>query len=445
MRYVVATLCWFAACASVSVAQQLPPMPPPPPGWQAPATATAPVQSSVNVVPIRVIVRDTSGKVVTNLQRENFVVTQDGKPQTVANFAVMSGGVNAQPSQTEQIAPSSAGGAEASAPAPPPNHEIHLVVLLFDDLQLDMPSLSRAKVAADKFIDASQSPDTRFAILTSSGESQTEFTPDVAELHKAIAGLAMRQMGALSVVKPGQCPPMSFYEAELIAVENDAAAEGTAEAQTIDCAHLDPRAGQQADSIALEMAQQVVMAGSTAAQSTLRRLADVITRLAPLPGQRSIVLISPGFLTYTFEQNISDMLNRASNASITINTLDARGLYTSEPIGDITQDVPAFSSVHMDGSENAYHAAEFMQMDFIMRDLAAGTGGVAFINNNDLYAGFVKTAAKPEMTYLLAYTPVNLKSDGKFHVIKVKLTGPGTEHYKVQARRGFIAPKKKLK
>jgi hypothetical protein len=78
--------------------------------------------------------------------------------------------------------------------------------------------------------------------------------------------------------------------------------------------------------------------------------------------------------------------------------------------------------------------------DDVMRDLAYGTGGIAFLNNNDLYAGLQQTAGRPDVSYLLAFSPVGLKNDGKFHTIKVKLTGK--EHYTVQARRGFFAPKK---
>ncbi len=41
---------------------------------------------------------------------------------------------------------------------------------------------------------------------------------------------------------------------------------------------------------------------------------------------------------------------------------------------------------------------------------------------------------------MLAYSPIGLKNDGRFHNIKVTLTGK--QHYNVQARRGFFAPKK---
>jgi hypothetical protein len=76
----------------------------------------------------------------------------------------------------------------------------------------------------------------------------------------------------------------------------------------------------------------------------------------------------------------------------------------------------------------------------VLSDLAYSTGGFYFRNNNDLDAGFRTTAAEPEASYLLAFVPSNLKNDGKFHTLSVKLATK--EKYTVQARRGFFAPKR---
>jgi hypothetical protein len=76
----------------------------------------------------------------------------------------------------------------------------------------------------------------------------------------------------------------------------------------------------------------------------------------------------------------------------------------------------------------------------VLSDLAYSTGGFYFRNNNDLDAGFQTVAAEPEVSYLLAFVPSNLKNDGKFHTLSVKVTTK--EKYTVQARRGFFAPKR---
>ena len=55
-----------------------------------------------------------------------------------------------------------------------------------------------------------------------------------------------------------------------------------------------------------------------------------------------------------------------------------------------------------------------------MAQVAEGTGGEFFHNNNDLKAGFGRLAGSPG-AYILAFAPKDLKPDGKFHQLKVTL------------------------
>jgi hypothetical protein len=87
-----------------------------------------------------------------------------------------------------------------------------------------------------------------------------------------------------------------------------------------------------------------------------------------------------------------------------------------------------------------YRVMEQQVQSEVLSNLAYSTGGFYFYNNNDLDVGFRTTAAEPEVSYLLAFVPSNLKNDGRFHTISVKLTGK--EKYTVQSRRGFFAPKR---
>jgi hypothetical protein len=77
--------------------------------------------------------------------------------------------------------------------------------------------------------------------------------------------------------------------------------------------------------------------------------------------------------------------------------------------------------------------------DDLLATLADGTGGVFFHNNNDLEEGFRRAAQAPEYSYVLAFTPQNLKLDGSFHTLKVTLKN--AQKLTLQARRGYYAPK----
>jgi hypothetical protein len=199
-------------------------------------------------------------------------------------------------------------------------------------------------------------------------------------------------------------------------------------------------AQQQANSMVLSTVAEVLNAGQINTQYAVRRVMEVVRRVSALPGQRSIVLVSPGFLTSTFEYDVSEIIDKSNHANIFINTLDARGLYTVDPLGDITQNAPVRANAATSALSQQYRMTEQQVQSDVLAEFAYGTGGFYFRNNNDLDAGFRTTAAEPEVSYLLAFVPSDLKNDGKFHSLSVKLVTK--EKYTVQARRGFFAPKR---
>ena len=79
----------------------------------------------------------------------------------------------------------------------------------------------------------------------------------------------------------------------------------------------------------------------------------------------------------------------------------------------------------------------------MLAQVAEGTGGEFFHNNNDLKAGFGRLAGSPG-SYILAFAPKDLKPDGKFHQLKVTLAEKESA-YSIQARRGYFAPGMKLR
>jgi hypothetical protein len=70
--------------------------------------------------------------------------------------------------------------------------------------------------------------------------------------------------------------------------------------------------------------------------------------------------------------------------------------------------------------------------------LAQGTGGKFYHNRNDLDVGLREMIIAPDVSYLLTFSPVNLRANGSSHSIKVKL--PNSHGVKVEARRGYMAP-----
>jgi hypothetical protein len=150
-----------------------------------------------------------------------------------------------------------------------------------------------------------------------------------------------------------------------------------------------------------------------------------------LPGQRIIIMMSPGFFVTPSLRESGDIIDRATRANIVINSIDARGLYVSS-VFDVSN-----------GSMNPLRvqfvtAEESVQSD-VLAELADGTGGTFFHNRNDIDQGLLQAAQEPEVSYVLGFTPQNLKLDGKYHHLKVTLTGK--QKWNLQARRGYFAPR----
>jgi hypothetical protein len=177
--------------------------------------------------------------------------------------------------------------------------------------------------------------------------------------------------------------------------------------------------------------------GEHESRLALTVLRDVVRRLTVMPGQRAVVLVSPGFLTpFDLMQDRTDVIDRAIRANVLISALDARGLYTVIPGGDASQrgEDPSVATY-----KAQYESAAATQEADILAELADGTGGTFFQNSNDLVGGFKHVAVAPDYYYVLGYSPENLKLDGGFHRLKVTLKEGGK--FSLQARRGYYAPR----
>jgi hypothetical protein len=131
------------------------------------------------------------------------------------------------------------------------------------------------------------------------------------------------------------------------------------------------------------------------------------------------------------------MIDRANRAGIVIDSLDARGLYTPDLAGDISS--PTGDSYKTLGYKSTYRASAQSAQSAILEDFAYGTGGTYFHNRNDLDVALRQAVGAPATSYLLGFSPQNLKLNGSLHTLKVSLVGK--TKYSIQARRGYYAPR----
>ncbi len=190
---------------------------------------------------------------------------------------------------------------------------------------------------------------------------------------------------------------------------------------------------QQAQSAA----QQALSLGDAESRLVLGALKDTVRRISVTPGQRTLVLISPGFITPQLGDKVDEIIEKAVRSNVTINVLDARGLYAIDIMDEMSQQ-GGFNAL-LAQQEYLYATSSESSNQLVLGELADATGGTYFHNNNDLDEGFRRVASAPEYSYVLGFSPQNLKLDGRYHKLKVVLRDP--QEFTLQARRGYYAPK----
>jgi VWFA-related protein len=414
------------------------------------------LQAERNLVLVRVVVRDKSGAPVDGLRKEDFQLFDRGKPQTILNFSVEKPPLRRTERAAEAEKPAS-GQAAAKESGVFPEIAGRFLAIYFDDVHTPFEDLARPRDAADHYLAASLQAGDRVGVFTTSGQNQVDFTGDLAKVHQGLFELRPRP----SAPPTKTCANLSPYQAYLIYEEHDPTALDLATKEVLNncaVAPLPPADGGQAGVAAQQIvgaawqkAQRQAQGEATAtytqveaeSRAALRGIEALVRRMALLPGQRGVVIVSSGFLTERLQRELTEIIDRALRANVIINGLDARGLYTNPAIGDASKHPGVEGEM---GSADNWHALKGQMLSqgaslqsAGMQALAVDTGGVFFHNSNDLEAGFRRTAALPDAYYVLAFSPQNLRLDGAFHPLQVKLVSrPGLS---LQARRGYFAPR----
>jgi VWFA-related protein len=404
---------------------------------QQPAAANPPpvIKTSVSEVLVPVVVRDAQGNVIGNLTKEDFQLFDRGKPRVLTGFTAVKRAT--EPSGNSSL-PSAPNSFPAARQPPSPTVSQRFVIFLFDDLNLSIGDLAQVQQAITNVLDTSVSPSDMVAVLSSSGSNST-LTRDRAKLHKAISDLRVKNLYHLDA---HDCPNIDYYQSDLIINKNDGKALEAAVQDIFTCANLnatdptDPKQIEAAIRIARQAAQRAVDLGEQDFRYNLGFIRLIVSKMAALPGQRILILVSPGFLTPTADAMAlkSDVLDMAARANVIISAIDARGLYTA------TLDASQGGGNSRVGAQlqTQYRQDSMAQSADVMVELADGTGGTFFHNSNDQEAGFKSLLAVPEVLYLLSFSNADEKPNGSYHEIKVKVDRPGIT---VQARRGYFAPK----
>lgn len=352
-------------------------------------------RSGVDLVTLDVTVLNREGKPVTDLTQADFIVLENGKPQTIGAFASV---------QSPVFPPARAAWAKSAPVDVAVNNipEQRLLVLVIDDATLpqDPQMVRTAKIAARAFVEKLGPTDRTAIVFTRDNRSAQDFTYDKARLLAAVertsagnlAAGAVSLPGAARVVGPtGKASDLYYYLSSVNTLARVSEYLGTVPLRKKAIAWLS--IGVPLDTDALGDVTLSTYGGDT---------------MASVEAERDIIIA------------MRRAIDRARRGNVAIFGISPAGI---------------------DGVRNynlAHPRSQLpsgRQFNEFLQSMASNTGGRAFIDRNDVLPGIEQVFSETSSYYLLGYAPNPRGNDGAYRRIEVKTTRPGLE---VRTRPGYF-------
>jgi VWFA-related protein len=421
----------FAAAAGASAwlgAQQAPPVPAPSPQTLQQPQVTFRLEA--DYIEVDAVVTDAQGNVVRNLQREDFEVLEDKRPQAIDVFSFVDIPLERADRPLYRPAP-----VEPDVVTNERELEGRIYVLLLDSNHVPAANSYLVKKAARLFIDRYFGANDLASVVhaqTGSVDDNQEFTSSKPALRAAVEKFIGEKVRSKA---------LNVYD------------------------YIGMRAGRGFDPG--EAKDPHMLERAAKADATIDAIMRVSKYMAGIRGRRkAVVLFSEGLdfnlddtigprttggLSNPFGDNTANeaihaaairdhmqaMYEVATRANVAIYSIDPRGVASESDsllqVTGIPDGVPAEV-----GALTRSVRDELLRGLGTLRTFSEVTGGVAHVGTNDFDAGFRRIVLENSSYYVLGYHPAALKHDGKFHEITVRVKRPGVQ---VRARRGYYAVK----
>ncbi len=391
-------------------------------------------------VPVNVIGRD--GQPVRGLTAEDFEVFDGGDRQTITDFEMID--LSSTEAETRRMDSRRIETLGAAA-------RRHFL-LLFDLSFASPTSILKARLAARDFLLDSLHPADLAAVATYSLEAGPKlvltFTPDRAQLARAIDTLGLRngfdarERDPLRfIIDPGQ---------DLLASGSSSGLGGGATSEVRE--QRDQMISEQLKAITFsaDQSQRAFEVGRIS--SYARALGEMARALNAVQGRKHILFFSEGFesrhLVGNREEAAEDSVNSIEGRIQYVDT-DSRYGNTSlqkdlsrmleefrragcviqaVDVGGLRGNVDATGKTKVNGQESLFY-------------MANETGGELFKDANDLGDQLDRVLTRTSITYLLTFQRNDLKQDGDYHRLRVKLKAPQAQGARVSHRSGYYAPR----
>jgi len=390
-----------------------------------PPDQTEAVRLRTELVQVQVVVTDKQGRVIGELRKEDFELLEQGRPQEVSFFSEER--VGAPPprpavSNTDQVAERTAGATGSAT-------QSRSIVLFFDTLHLSGPSLVRARLSVNQFVDEQVTDQDTVVVAASSGVFGIFQNPgrNRVAIHRLIERINEFDASGQSNFTP--------YLAAMVK-QGDRAALAVA----IQVLASEEGAIAAVPEIVRMKATEVLEIASYKRQSALGVLSAVAERIMGMQGQRLLILMSDGFTmrnTYGAPDSgdVQSTISKAVRSGVIIYSIDVKGLEVDAEF-DASRPTANGGST-MTGRLSSYMSASARDRQDAINALAQDTGGKAFFNTNDLNAVLRKAIDLNRAYYSLAYYPPADNGSKDFRRIAVRVKSH--PEYNVRAQKGYFA------
>ena len=401
--------------------------------------SVATFQAKARVVIEDIVVTNSKGEPIPGLHKEDFEISEDSTPQTIATF---------EEHQAATVTP-------FKLPPMPPHVYTNfpliekadsLNVLLLDSLNTPVADQNYVHQQMIKYL-ATIPPGTRVAVFTLASRlrmlqgATTDSSLLLAVLNEKKAGTHASPLLASNAETDADKEHINFMESESMSP----AATNLTNVQ----AAVDP-----VNSIKQFLADTTAYETDSRTRLTLDSLQQLARYLSDTPGRKNVLWFSGSFPTgilpnpdlpdpssvvRSFEPEVRRTTALLASSQVALYPIAAEGLSTDSTYqvngGAIGQKRPSYEERDL---------IKQMKSDSVTRDsnhtvmemLAEDTGGTAFYNTNGLSDALARVINNGTRYYTLTYTPADKNMDGKFRHIHVKLRD---NKYKLAYRRGYFA------
>jgi VWFA-related protein len=381
----------------------------PPPGSGQPM-----FRSSTALVEVDAIVHDREGRFATGLRAEDFEIFEDGKPQNIQQFYM----VTHEP-----------GGSVTSEHADATDYRARRVfVILFDEGHLANDSLMRVKEGAAAFVRDRMGPDDVGGVFVNGGMYKGRLTSDKGQLLAGVHAVRPAFDNRQALLAP-------FEQFPRIPGERDATRIAEGARELVDAlgikacreyrAECELNGGlNQVENLIEQKARLYVRQARILADRTAQGLQTVARGLSRIPGRKTVVFLSEGFYLEDSRGLIEAIAAQAARGGTTIYSIDGRGLVGApSPTASVVTTERGRSTAFDTGDDGP-------------NILTASTGGFMVRNIDDMSRAFGMIVRDTSTYYVIGYQPANSTMDGKYRRIDVKSKVAGLN---VRARKGYAA------